>query len=268
MGVDAFYWFCSGFGNLLHLDNVYFSFFDTPMLGGLIAAIVQIFFCYRIYILSRSRILPAIVCAMALAAFATSWKSGIQGHQIGKFSASYSELSSSPFFIWLIGYAVVDTVIAISMTYLLLKSRSDHEKTNTILQSVVRLTVETNTISAALAIISLTLHFSLQSSNYFITPTYYLGKCYSNSLLVILNNRYFLTNGPRAGPQRTAKRDLPGIKFSSRTGQSTTVRPFGGNTESSVRIDMGNRSEHSVTDTFQMDDFTGSISKHISENPA
>ena len=48
-GADAYYWFCSGYGNLQHLDNTYLSPFDTPMLGSIIAFIVQVFFCHRIW---------------------------------------------------------------------------------------------------------------------------------------------------------------------------------------------------------------------------
>lgn len=60
-GADAFYWFCSGFGDLTHLSNVYISFFDTPMLGGLMALIVQSFFCYRIWVLSKSNVIPVVL---------------------------------------------------------------------------------------------------------------------------------------------------------------------------------------------------------------
>ena len=61
MGADAFYWFCSGFGDLTHLSNVYISFFDTPMLGAAIALTVQTFFCYRIMLFSESKLLPAFI---------------------------------------------------------------------------------------------------------------------------------------------------------------------------------------------------------------
>ena len=68
-GADAFYWFCSGFGDLTHLSNVYISFFDTPMLGAAIALMVQIFFCYRIWVLSKSKIIPAFIFLVRDAAY-------------------------------------------------------------------------------------------------------------------------------------------------------------------------------------------------------
>ena len=53
-GADIYYWFASGFGNMLHLGNPYISPFDTPVLCSLIALLVQGFFCYRIWLLIKS----------------------------------------------------------------------------------------------------------------------------------------------------------------------------------------------------------------------
>ena len=53
-GADLYYWFASGFGNMVHLTNPYLSAFDTPMLGSIIALIVQGFFCYRIWRFNKS----------------------------------------------------------------------------------------------------------------------------------------------------------------------------------------------------------------------
>lgn len=48
------YRFASGYGNLNHLGNVNISPADTPILCGIIAAVVQCFFAYRIFTLRRS----------------------------------------------------------------------------------------------------------------------------------------------------------------------------------------------------------------------
>jgi hypothetical protein len=63
MGADTFYWLCEGFGDLKHLDNTYISPFDTPMIGSIVAFIVQIFFCHRICKL-RSNNWYLIMCAV------------------------------------------------------------------------------------------------------------------------------------------------------------------------------------------------------------
>jgi hypothetical protein len=53
-GADVFHWYAAGYGNLQMLNDVNFSPFDTPMLGAIIAFIVQLFFCYRIWSLKNS----------------------------------------------------------------------------------------------------------------------------------------------------------------------------------------------------------------------
>jgi hypothetical protein len=65
-GADAYYWFCSGFGNLEHFNTTYISPFDTPMIGAVVAFIVQLFYCHRIWKLRTNRwhILTCVVIAV------------------------------------------------------------------------------------------------------------------------------------------------------------------------------------------------------------
>ena len=50
---DIYYWFGSGYGNMVHLDTVFISPFDTPFIGSIVAFVVQLFFCYRIWKLRK-----------------------------------------------------------------------------------------------------------------------------------------------------------------------------------------------------------------------
>lgn len=45
--------FATGFSNISHMNNVNLTPVDVPMLCGLIASVVQIFFAHRIYTLRR-----------------------------------------------------------------------------------------------------------------------------------------------------------------------------------------------------------------------
>ena len=51
-GADLYYWFGSGYGNMDHLSDPYASAFDVPIIGSIIAGIVQFFFVYRVWVLS------------------------------------------------------------------------------------------------------------------------------------------------------------------------------------------------------------------------
>ncbi|KAG6849702.1 hypothetical protein H0H93_006210 [Arthromyces matolae] len=92
--------------------------------------------------------------------------------------------------LWLAGSALTDTVIAVSMTYLLLRSRRRYyAETNNILVRIVRLTVTTNSATAVVAIVQLI--FLPHNRRIAIAPTYALGKLYSNTVLAIFNSRVY-----------------------------------------------------------------------------
>lgn len=67
-GADLYYWFVSGFGNMDHLTDPYLSAFDVPMIGSIVSLAVQIFFVYRIWVLSgrTSWVLCSIICLVSL----------------------------------------------------------------------------------------------------------------------------------------------------------------------------------------------------------
>lgn len=54
-GVDLYYWFASGFGNIDHLTSPFVSSFDAPIMGSVVSLCVQFFFVYRIRVLSEKR---------------------------------------------------------------------------------------------------------------------------------------------------------------------------------------------------------------------
>ncbi len=63
-GADVYHWYAAGYGNLEMLNDVNFSPFDTPMLGAIIAFIVQLFFSYRIWSLKKSYLPISVVIAL------------------------------------------------------------------------------------------------------------------------------------------------------------------------------------------------------------
>jgi hypothetical protein len=53
-GADVYYWFMAGFGDLDGITlNSRFTPIDLPMIGGTVALVVQLFFCYRINTLNK-----------------------------------------------------------------------------------------------------------------------------------------------------------------------------------------------------------------------
>jgi len=192
-GADAFYWLCAGFGDLNHLNNTYVSPFDTPMIGSVVAFIVQLFFCHRIWKLSNSNwyiLMCAVIGAVSILQLAGGVVGGVYAHIYKYFSA----ISSSSLFayMWLSGEAVSDLLIATTMTYLLVGSDAERRANTNVINRAVRLIVQSNSLTASTAIVSVILFAALPGKNYFIAPTMVLGKLYSNTLLATFNHRVFL----------------------------------------------------------------------------
>ncbi|KAG6847463.1 hypothetical protein H0H93_007986 [Arthromyces matolae] len=74
---DAFHWFGKGYGNMLMLSDPFISPFDAPIMGGIVAFIVQIFFCWRIWELQKSWWLPLVVFVAAATCFAGAIATGV-----------------------------------------------------------------------------------------------------------------------------------------------------------------------------------------------
>ncbi|KAF9522456.1 hypothetical protein CPB83DRAFT_864435 [Crepidotus variabilis] len=209
---DTFQWFANGFGNPLALDNVQLSPADTPLIGALIAGIVQAFYCYRIFKIEH-RAWPISVFIMLIVAVQIAgglWGS-IIAFQVQSFRSAAEKASGSPWIIF-VGAAVADTLIAGTMILLLNSKQSAiHYHTKNSLSKIIQLTAETNLLSTVVALITMILFVTEKGTTYFTFPSLILGKVYSNSLLLILNNRTYLATDA----QRSHQRDALG----SRTGQ-------------------------------------------------
>ncbi|KAH9019124.1 hypothetical protein EDB85DRAFT_583913 [Lactarius pseudohatsudake] len=104
-------------------------------------------------------------------------------------------VSKTALYLWSISSAIADILIAVVMTLLL--RRASGEFSNFVLVRVVRLTVETNTLTASAAVTTLVLYVAFPNGLYYAYTIDILGKLYSNTLLVSINNRiYFREHKP------------------------------------------------------------------------
>ncbi|KAH9035703.1 hypothetical protein EDB84DRAFT_1561132 [Lactarius hengduanensis] len=191
-GADLYYWFGSGFGHLDHL-TVHLSGFDVPIIGSIVSLTVQVFFVYRIWVLSGRSSRLSVPTHLSLAAF----YGGVYAYSHNKFLNV--RLTKTLALIWLSGNAMADILIAGSLLFHLGRRRreggqfSDHA-----LSKLVRLTIETNVLTTTVGIVSLLMIAIYPDKRWFTCPTAILGKLYSNTFLVSLNNRISLREGRRA----------------------------------------------------------------------
>jgi len=223
LGHDAFETLAKGFGNIVALSSLQLEWLSVPIFTGVLSCVVQLFYAYRITLLSRSKIMGLIVAVVAVVQASSSVVQGVQAVIIGGFS----ELRSKAFVseaIWLIGSAVCDLMIVAFMTYTLLQKRVYIKSTQTIVTRIIRIVVETGCMTATAATLIVILFFAFPDKTYYTCVGLTLAKLYSNSFLVILNTRVRIIGGRNqdsVGMTTTRSH----LDFASRTTRVTSVGP-------------------------------------------
>ncbi|KAJ7133833.1 hypothetical protein C8R46DRAFT_1139948 [Mycena filopes] len=194
MSYFAYTVFGAGYGNLDVFEKSALEWFPVCILGSIIAGMVQLFYAYRLHAFSGSRIAGGLVTFLALVQIG----SGIGQGVISKMLVDRSGLTSKPICvtIWLVSTALCDVLIAGFMSYYLKRGQVLSTQMKSTIAQIVRYTIETGAITAVVAIVQLVVqHTKPVGNNYFETPSWTLGKLYSNNLLVLLNARAVTVGG-------------------------------------------------------------------------
>lgn len=63
---DGFHWFVFGFGDMNKLGEFFLANFDSPMMSAVIALVVQGMYAWRVYHLSKLRVITGVICLVRL----------------------------------------------------------------------------------------------------------------------------------------------------------------------------------------------------------
>jgi len=211
-GADLYYWFVSGFGNLDHLSSSYLSNIDGPIIGSIVSFTVQLFFVYRIWILSgrSSWFLCLSICLCSTVDTVAGFCLGVYAEVRNEFPHGRVLNFKSIASIWLGGNTLSDLLITGSMIFHLGRRHRDGHLSDHTFTRIVRLTVETNLLTTIVGIVALLMVVIFPEQQYFTCPVAILGKLYSNTLLVSLNNRISIREGPRGAVVRS-----PAVTFAT-----------------------------------------------------
>ncbi|KAJ8083422.1 hypothetical protein AAF712_011876 [Marasmius tenuissimus] len=203
---DAFQNFVYGFGRMTALDELQVLWFDTAIVDGIVAFAVQTYFAYRIYLLSRSKIIPCLAFAVALTQLGGALATGIEAKIVGRWSLVRDPTDVAAIF-WLGGSAFGDIITACAMTYVLSKNDHGFKDTQDIIKRIMRLTIETGALTAVIAFLDLILFLVYPNRVYHVVCALVLAKLYSNSLLALYNSRIQIPNsrGSRDTPRHNQR---------------------------------------------------------------
>ncbi|KAF9233482.1 hypothetical protein BU15DRAFT_90336 [Melanogaster broomeanus] len=196
----------------------------TPI-GTVIAALVtQLYLGYRIWRLSSSKLLYAVVVLLAVTPFVLGMVCAIKAWIINVLS----ELPSlTPLVIaWLTTQVAADMFVTGTLIILLTRSRTGFRKTDTIINRLIRGAIQTGLFASIFAVSDLITFITLPTTNLYGMFAIPIGRIYTNTLLDTLLSREELKvhidgpydMGPPNGPIGWA---------SAETAQFTTVQSFG-----------------------------------------
>ncbi|PBK60808.1 hypothetical protein ARMSODRAFT_965695 [Armillaria solidipes] len=241
---DTFDTFCYNFGNVSGLNDAHPSWFMIPILSGFVGCIAQLFYTWRMYKFSKkARWLCIILSVIAFTQFVAAICNGIQVRNSGHYSnlQKNSKLKVTTI-IWLGGSVLCDTAIALCMTYVLCRAQTGLKSTRILLSRLIRLSIETGTITAAIAAVHMALFLSSHNNNYHIVPANCLVKIYSNTVLAVCNSR--MTRRIRGGREDTTLHSFDSFDLSI-GGLNIELRDTETNTnaDSSLRPGFSQRSD-------------------------
>lgn len=179
--------------NAAYLNEVVWTLLAQVFVSAIIGFIVQSFFVYRIWILSRHNIFISIgVMLLVLAELALSLTYFVKGLKVTTFTLlpTLFQLSQSVNALAATG----DIAIAMTLIFLLYRSKTGFSKSDSIVNQLILYSLNTGfltSICALLSLISITVYPTTFIFITFYTP---LGRLYTNSLLATLNARKKLRN--------------------------------------------------------------------------
>ncbi|KAK0226573.1 hypothetical protein IW262DRAFT_776941 [Armillaria fumosa] len=192
---DIFATFGYGFGDIKALTEVHFNWLIVPVMSAASAFVGQGFYAYRIFILSRSRIVPAFVTCVSLTSSVAAIITGVYSFEANDITKLNNRKTSLVVGIWCGGSALCDIIIAICMTYYLARRNTSLRQTRILVTKLVRLTIETGSVTAVVALLSLILFFVFPGQTFYSTPVFIMPKLYANTVYMVLNSRIRIMGG-------------------------------------------------------------------------
>lgn len=222
------------FGDVERIDFITWNLALTIAFTAVLTFLVHCFLAHRIWRLSHRNwflVIPIIVLAILRLVSATSTTGEmIRLHSFSVFRAQFRWL----FTLGLALSSTIDIVITASLFFLLHGSRTGTNRLNAVIDSLIKYTFETGSLTSAGTIVTMVCWLTMSDSLVFMGLHFVISKLYANSLLVTLNTRQILRrtqSSSRNGrmlqpmvhlserrlnsPSETYSRDIPFDKYTS-----------------------------------------------------
>ncbi|KAJ7199954.1 hypothetical protein GGX14DRAFT_372671 [Mycena pura] len=162
-------------------------FMTEPLTLVLISAPIQVFFAWRMYTLIKNWWLPAIVCVLALGNFGGGIWLSTRVQMLRLFAKK--PLLHNPALMMFSASCAADIIIAVTLVRTLSSKKTGFLATDTVVDKIIRVTIQTGMATAILAILDIATFMTLPHQAVNFVWDLALSKLYSNCLLSSLNAR-------------------------------------------------------------------------------
>ncbi|KAK0201033.1 hypothetical protein DFS33DRAFT_1356566 [Desarmillaria ectypa] len=191
-----------GWGDINSILLIDWSWEPLPSLNGTISAMVQTFYVWRIYNLTKNIWISLFIEVVAIVQCIFAWYFGIAVSVQGLHVESLKHLSPEVSVrTWLAGSAACDVMITATIVFVLYRAntRSNFSQTTSAVTKIIRFTVETGLLTSAAAVAELILWLTQSQYNIHFIGFLVLGKLYSNALVATLNSRALIFGSVHTG---------------------------------------------------------------------
>jgi len=186
--IYSVYWYLIlNFGNLANLDLNMWAVNIQPDVNGLIGFLVQLFYARRVYIMSKSIVIPAIIAVLGAITFSLGFVFTAKSFALKRYSL-YGSLT----WVTCVGMgstAVADIIIALAMCWYLYGKRTGFSKTDSMIMTLMSYSITSGLLTSILATSMLICFVVRRNTLTWEVMFWLMGKCYVNSFLAMLNNR-------------------------------------------------------------------------------
>ncbi|KAJ7730254.1 hypothetical protein DFH07DRAFT_849191 [Mycena maculata] len=174
------------FNDIAYLARANWVFATDPAMTGIIGSMVQLFYAWRIQTLTGKTWLVVLIAICAL----TNAFGGLASAAAIAFVPQFSHFQEFqvPVICWLMSAVIGDVVITTTLVLFFKSHRTGCSATDTRVDQIIRLTIQTGMITSMCSIIDLGL-FLGDSTGMHLLFNLPLAKLYSNSLMSSLNAR-------------------------------------------------------------------------------
>ncbi|KAI0027123.1 hypothetical protein K488DRAFT_26777, partial [Vararia minispora EC-137] len=182
--------FAQNFGDASAIENIGLSWLSVPIMGGISSFTVQSFYAWRLHHLSGCKwLLSGSIVTIALAQGSSAIAVGIRACVVAGPLSELQENTLPMVMIWLIGSAVCDLVICISMMFFVSLKQTSYKETEKLLKRAIVLVTALTVRTASVSIVEVTLYTVYRHNSYHIGPAAIIGKLYTNVFLILINSR-------------------------------------------------------------------------------